>query len=214
MRRAAAVVAVTLLASACSTPSTPSTSRGGPTQGAPATKAVAATLSVTAAALADDCGHGAAPSPATAPAPAAAPAPEEQELAEGAKSDRDGKWSGMPCEQSSVQLLLGASAAGAPGPVVIGAIELLDQGGKRLGSMVARAPQVWSGDAYGPWDGTLRPGDSLRLSVPSSAPPWDQLPGGRYSSQMFQVRVTVTVGGTPYTATSTASVAPAPMVET
>ena len=195
-------VGAILLAGACSTPSTPSTLGTGSAQVQPPSKTVGATLGVTAAALADDCGEG--QSPAAAPD---APAAE----AESAKASGDGP---SFCEQSSVQLLLTAVGNGPPGPVVVRAIELLDQEGKHVGAMVGRTPRVWTGDAYGPWDATLRPGDSLRLSVPSSAPPWGQLSGGRWSGQLFQVRVTVTVGGMPYTANSAASVTPAPMIET
>jgi hypothetical protein len=223
MKNVGGIVASLVLVSACSK-AAPS---GGASPGSatPPSKGLGASLSVTAAALADDCGQGAAQAPAkvAAPAPAAdsAPVASATMVSPGASAAQAiGCPPGVecnfqpPCQQSSVQLQLAAVGAGAPAPVVVTDIELLDQAGASLGHMTPRAPQVWTDHAYGAWDATLRPGESLKLSVPSSAPPWDKVPGGRFGGGMFQVRVSVTVGGTPYTATSTTSVAPEPMVAT
>ena len=219
------VVMSLVLVAGCSKASSPAGTGAGTGTGTskPPPKGLGASLAVTSAALADDCGQGVAPGPKPAAAnEAVSPAARQDPAAPaaGASMSMGACAPGVdcsfhaPCQQSSVQLQLAAVGAGTPAPVVIGDIELLDKDGKLLGKMTGRTPQVWTSNVYGAWDAQLRPGESLRLTVPTSAPPWDKVTDGRYAGGMFQVRVTVTVGGTSYSATSTTSVAPEPMVAT
>lgn len=204
--RSVGVVAVaSLLLVGCSKASPPGTGGGKPATG------LRASINVTAATLADDCGQG-APAAQEPAATMATPAPAAA-IAASCPQGVDCSFR-APCQQSSVQLDLTAVGTGTPAPVAVTDIELLDKAGASLGHMTGRAPQVWIDNAYTTWDAQLRPGERLRLSVPASAPPWDKIAGGRWGGGMFQVRVTVTVGGVPYSATSTASIAPEPMVVT
>jgi hypothetical protein len=175
-------------------------SAAAPGSASPASSApVTATLSVTAATLGDDC-------------PAAGRAAAD---AKAARVDADAYMAEPPpCTPSSVQLQLTAVGAGAAAPVVVSEVALLDAAGTHLGTLTPNAPLVWRADAYQAWDASLRAGDALRLSVPTSAPPWATMPGGRWGTRMFQVEVTVTVAGAPVTARSTVSIAPEPMMDT
>ena len=172
----------------------------------PAATNLTAALVVNAAVLADDCG-------ASATTADAKPAVPDSKRAAPDDADQD-SWVAAPCAQSSVQLGLTALGAGPAAPVAITEITVLDEAGARLGAMTPGAPLVWRRDAYDPWDALLRPGDALRLSVPSSAPPWASMSGGRWGSGMYQIQVTVTIGGTRVTARSTVSVVAEPMVDT
>lgn len=192
------VVVGGLLGAACSSSGTKAPS---------APPALRAELGVTAATLAGDCGEGqVAAGAAPMPAPAAA-------IAASCPAGVECSYH-APCQQSAVQLTLRAVGSGAPTPVAVQRIELLDTSGAVLGTMTGRAVTRWVDGVYTPWDGQLHAGEALKLSVPTSEPPWDKVPGGRFGSGTFQVRVTVTVGGQAITASSSASVAPEPMVVT
>lgn len=196
MKLARGVVASWLVAACSSAAPAPSGVVGGSGSAAAAPLApVTATLAVDAAVLADGCAGGDADVDAKASADSLVYDPNL-------------------CQASNVQLALVASATGAPAQVVITEIAVLDRAGTRLGTMTARAPLVWRDHAYQAWDATLRPGEALRLSVPTSAPPWSAMPGGRTGAGLFQVEVTITVGGVAVTARSAASIGPEPMMDT
>ncbi len=193
---------VGMLTAACS-------SSAGRTPSAP--PGLTAALGVASATLAGDCGEGkvaaARDAPITAPAARAAIAPASCPVGVDCSFH-------APCQQSSVQLTLRAVGSGAPAPVVVTAVELLDPAGAVLGTMDPRVVTRWTDGRYGAWDGQLHAGEDLRLSLPTGEPPWGKVPGGRFGNGTFQVRVTVTVGGQAITAASTASVAPEPVVVT
>lgn len=162
------------------------------------------TVNLAAVTLADDCGEDfAAPPPVAAgesvsqsraPITAADIPPG---VAQGScASEGDCAHIGRrACEQTTMQLSV-RSTAGAPTSIRIKRVELVDEHGTLIGQLDARAPVVWVSDAYKPWDQTVAPGATLAASYALSAPPWEQLEGGRWgaASKSFQLRVTLAVG--------------------
>ena len=175
-------------------------------------------VDLAAVTLAEDCGTDfTAPPPAAAASQAShASAPRGPgDVAQGSCAS-ESDCSGMrarACEQTTMQLAV-RSTSGAPTNIRIKRVELVDEHGKLIGQLEARAPTVWANDGYQPWDQTVAPGATLATSYALSAPPWDQLEGGRWgaASKTFQLRVTLAIGDADRTIDKVAIVAPA-MIE-
>lgn len=180
------------------------------------------TVSLAAVSLADDCGEsftmpppvaaGEAASQRRAPITAADLPPEP---VQGSCAPEGGCGHSLrrACEQTTMQLSV-RSTSSAPTNIRIKRVELVDEHGKLLGRLDARAPVVWASDAYKPWDQTVAPGATLAASYALSAPPWEQVEGGRWgaASRTFQLRVTLAIGDADRTIDKVAIVAPA-MIE-
>jgi hypothetical protein len=149
-----------------------------------------ATVTLTSVTFADDCGGTApsAPPPSTSQAPAspAVVAPSEarpQDQAESMERRR--------CEQTSMQLAIGALA---DTEIHIKSVEVFDESGKSLGTLTAAKPQRWADApaAYEAWDEKLVKGTTARVSYALSQPTID-----RYDSRdrTYTVKVVASVGG-------------------
>jgi hypothetical protein len=146
-----------------------------------------ATVTLTSVTFADDCG-GTAPS--TPPAPAAAEPATPAITAPGVAQDRV-SMERRRCEQTSMQLAIGALA---DTEIHIKSVEVFDESGKSLGTLVAAKPQRWADApaAYEVWDEKLVKGTTARVSYALSQPTID-----RYDSRdrTYTVKVVASVGG-------------------
>lgn len=93
--------------------------------------------------------------------------------------------------QIAVQIPDGATAT----KIEIKQVELLDDSGKSVATLTARAPSKWSGSAYVAWDEAIAGKGDLVASYKLSAPDWNKLTGGRWqaASKRFSLRVTVSI---------------------
>jgi hypothetical protein len=153
-----------------------------------------AKIVLTSVAFADDCG-GAPPvhapvTTATAssernePASTRARLPGEQEMAAKEQARR--------CEQTSMQLSI---AAGTDVDVRVKSVEVLDEKGTSLGSLVSSRPTRWS-DAqatYQTWDGKVVSGQTALVSYVLSQPSFISDDQGR--DRTYTVKVVASVGG-------------------
>ncbi|MBA3463727.1 MAG: hypothetical protein H0T46_27470 [Deltaproteobacteria bacterium] len=153
----------------------------------------AAKISLTSVAFADDCGG---QPPANAPAKTAAaaessePAPKPARAAPAAAIAA--KEASRRCEQTSMQLSI---AAASDVDVRVTSVEVLDESGKSLGTLVSSKPTRWSDAqaAYQPWDGKVVSGQtalvSYVLSQPSFVSSYDE------RDRTYTVKVVTSVGG-------------------
>lgn len=100
------------------------------------------------------------------------------------------------CTQTSMQLVLKATAAAKSTTIKIKKVELLDPKGKVLETLTATNPSKWNGKKYDKWNQAVAASETLQTSYALTTPNWVKLTGSRRnaSSKTFQVRVTVTVG--------------------
>lgn len=133
--------------------------------------------------LADDCGE-----------TVAGDAAEKQDVSSMA-GDCAGDCSfSRVCEQTQLQVSVRSMAAG-PTKVGIKRVELLDDSGKAIGTLRAKAATRWSNDgSYAAWDQVVAAGEVMAASWALSAPDWGALPGGRDPSRKVRVRVTFSIG--------------------
>jgi hypothetical protein len=146
-------------------------------------------LTISSVTLADDCGS----APTTEPPEPEAPQASMQKPSADMSSAKAGASASMAdegeraCEQSSVQLRV-ANGTAAASAIKIRKVELLDDSGKVLGELVARAPSLWVDDTYRPWDEQLAANKVLQVSYALSAPA--VVRGGTYT-----VRVVIAAAG-------------------
>jgi hypothetical protein len=160
-------------------------SKGNETPADPKTGAAPrsnATVTLTSVTFADDCGGTA---PANAPATPAITAPGV--VQEPAKESMERRR----CEQTSMQLAIGALA---DTEIHIKSVEVFDESGKSLGTLVAAKPQRWADApaAYEPWDEKLVKGTTARVSYALSQPSIDRYDG---RDRTYTVKVVASVGG-------------------
>jgi hypothetical protein len=160
------------------------------------TPATAASVTLTAVTLADNCG-GIAPS--TLPSASNDPAPEGKrdaaydntlygEAAPGAKQ----KSMKRRCEQTSMQLsITGGDAA----TISVKSVELFDDSGKSLGTLAPSKPTKWSdtSSTYEEWDESIAKDTTSNVSYVLSQPDWAHI-SGRYN-KTFTLKTVITVGG-------------------
>jgi hypothetical protein len=157
---------------------------------APAPAAKVTLMSVT---FGDDCGG---TPPANAPAGMAPNnrAPSEAPAQDSARpsDEAPGAAYRYRCEQTSMQLSI---AANRDANVEIKSVEVLDESGKSLGTLVASKPTRWSdaSAAYQAWDQKVATKQTALVSYVLSQPSFVN----RYDShdRMFTVKVTASVGG-------------------
>lgn len=123
------------------------------------------------------------------------------------------------CEPTSMQLAITAQAGVKPTTIKIKRVELLDAKGRVLETLTASAPMRWTDQGvYAAWDQGLDARDAIKASYTLTAPDWNKHSGGKMNAQaqVFQLRVTVTIGNSDRTIEKT-SITPAriePMVVT
>lgn len=144
-------------------------------------------VSLASVTLGDDCG-GSLPAPARSKADAEA---DDQ--------DRHGDSDDMVdrgCTQTSMQVSITTHPRLAKATrIKIKKVELLDDRGRRLETLVATRPSTWTGKAYTPWNEAVSANQRLVTSYVLSTPSWHKLGGRRTAhTRKFQVRVTVAVG--------------------
>jgi hypothetical protein len=187
--------------------------RRGPGVIAPAPAPATAKVTLVSVTFGDDCGG---VPPADAPA-AAAPANRHapSEVAPGSMDiDRPSDSGYAPtryrCEQTSMQLSIAANKDAA---VKIKTVEVFDEKGASLGTLVTSKPTRWSdaSSTYEAWNESVAAGKtalvSYVLSQPSFVNRWDS------HDRMFTVKVTASVGGVTQALQTTVMVVaqPAPM---
>ncbi|MSP60449.1 MAG: hypothetical protein EXR72_08915 [Myxococcales bacterium] len=157
-------------------------------------KAVAVTVSISSATLADDCG-----------APPAGPGAAVQSKA---ASDQTGvRMARRACRQTSVQLGLASGSDGAPSTFAIVKAQLFDAAtGKLVQEMATRNPQVWAASGrFQSWDRVVKANQKLQVSYDMNAPDWSKMGGSQMAAQgkSFRLVMTVRVGGKQTTIEST-----------
>lgn len=153
----------------------------------------AAKIALTSVAFADDCGG---QPPANGPVKTAAPAEISEPSSVPARAapaqPLAGKERSRRCEQTSMQLSI---AAGSDVDVRVKSVEVLDESGTSLGTLVSSKPTRWSDAqaAYQPWDGKVVAGEtalvSYVLSQPSFVSSYDE------RDRTYTVKVVASVGG-------------------
>ncbi len=169
-------------------------------EGTPSASAV--TVEIASVTLGEDCdatGARAAPPPPASvprgesPIPGAAGAAAAERAGPGGAGAM-AKRARPACEQTSVQLSLRAGPGAASPSIEIRQVRLTDASGVVLGSLVPRAPMVWSPEgAYVPWNQVIEPGQALSVGYSLSAPDWGKIPD-RYSKR-YVIELVVAVGG-------------------
>ena len=101
------------------------------------------------------------------------------------------------CEQTAMQLQI--TSTGAATSIALRNVELLDDKGQVLGTLIARLPTRWD-DAtsqYSAWDLSVAAGASLKVSWVLSTPVWSNLGMTRAeaANRIFRVRVTIGAAG-------------------
>ncbi len=155
--------------------------------------------------LGDDCAEGSPTRPPAPPASAGSAAAAAAEMssmrAPSAGSCPQGVECGRPpppaCEQTAMQLSLQAPDGTAATKLKVKQVELLDDAGKSLGMLTARAPSKWDGKGtYVPWDEAIAGGKSdVAISYKLSSPDWSKVSGGRWGAagKKFALRVTFAI---------------------
>ncbi len=152
--------------------------------------AVAITVMMTAATLADDCGGG----PNTAPQAPRAKAATKRKSSHKRDRAKSSSAGARRCEQSSIQLAIASPAGTQPAVVAVRSVELFAESGTSLGKLEARAPSLWSDtEGYAPWNQTITPAQDLSVSYALSAPDWTKV-ADRWN-QTYTVKAVVSIGG-------------------
>jgi hypothetical protein len=99
------------------------------------------------------------------------------------------------CEQTAMQIAIQVPDGTTATKIKIKQVELLDDTGKAIASLTARAPSKWNGSAYVGWDEAISGKGDLVASYKLTAPDWNKLTGGRWqaASKRFSLRVTVSI---------------------
>ncbi|MBA2539813.1 MAG: hypothetical protein H0V17_09280 [Deltaproteobacteria bacterium] len=218
-----------------------SCSKAEPTKGEPdpkpgvAPSAPEIKIALAGVTLADDCADGIptkplAP-PATPPPPAGASAgSSSQPAAPAAAAERasagscayPGPCGSIPqpaCEQTAMQIAVTIPAGVSATKIKIKQVELLDDAGKAIGVLAARAASKWDGKgAYVAWDEAIAGKGDLVVSYKLTAPDWIKISNGRWNatSKRFSLRVTVSISDKDRTIEkqSIVPIAPEPAVAT
>lgn len=155
------------------------------------------TVEMTAATLADDCGHGIVP---TSPPVQDPPNPKKRsEYApeRGDSSARHGARARRQCEQTSMQLSVISPMGNARTTLRVKSVEIFDEHGVRVGKLTPRSPTFWSNSTYQTWDETVAPGQSLSVSYALTQPDWAGVV--ERWNKTFVVKAVVTIGGSDRT---------------
>lgn len=178
--------------------------RPGPPQPQPQPKTAQSDVMVelSAVTLGDDCGGNVPPPPKPAKAPSRAAPPGAMVAPSEAPADCGGPDCGggryNHCHQTSIQLAMEGRGTGAPVPVRVKKVELLDAKGKLISELTASQPGKWSDASatYEAWDQNVAMGELPSVSYVLSAPKWWEMEGGQYAQtgKTFQVRVTLSIG--------------------
>jgi hypothetical protein len=107
------------------------------------------------------------------------------------------------CQPSNVQLAFTAAAGTKSAKIEVLDVTLLDQASAQiLDVLTASHPQVWSGNAYAPWDELVTPSSDMKTSYDLSAPAWSTLnaksPTSTYSTT-YKIYVTLRIDGVKLT---------------
>ncbi len=149
---------------------------------APPKKVAKVTVQMTAATLADDCGH------------SALPAATDTVIKAKAKSARFAK-ADRACDQTSMQLSIKMPADGRATQLTVKKVELFDDKGVKIGALTPRTPTIWSEDGmYKTWDQKITPGLELSVSYALSQPAWGAVPERRNRTYVLKAVVTVSGG--------------------
>ncbi len=162
----------------------------GPTSSGPTAQLPTLRVAIASLTLADDC------------APAVPLAEAKTALGAASQSAREGDSSRMDqdraCEQTTLQLQLTSANPNQASKVNLRTIELLDDTGKVLGELTARAPSRWHDTGkYVVWDQTVAGNETVKASWPLSQPAWEKygLTRAAAAGRTFRVRVTITTDG-------------------
>ncbi|MFN0246058.1 MAG: hypothetical protein ACKV2T_04070 [Kofleriaceae bacterium] len=201
------------LAGCTKVPGTGSVDDTGGRQGvvAPAPAPATAKVTLMSVTFGDDCGGtppGEAPA-SMAPPNRRAPSAPAQDIAR--PSDEAPGAYRYRCNQTSMQLSI--AAANRDANVEIKSVEVIDESGKSLGTLVASKPTRWSdtSSAYEAWDQKVATKQtalvSYVLTQPSFINRWDS------HDRMYTVKVTAAVGGVAQSLQTTVMVVaqPAPV---
>lgn len=152
-----------------------------------------ARIELTAVTLADDCGG---TPPYGAPKASVAPAETRQK---GARSQEraDRSRARVRCEQTSMQLAVQARDAAT---IRIKSVELFDEAGTSVGTLIATKPTMWSATSstYEAWDEKVAAGATINVSYVLSQPSWATV-SDRWN-KTFTLKAVVSVGGVDQTA--------------
>lgn len=186
------VMILLALAGCTKVPGTGSTddNRGRQGVAAPAPAPALTTVTLMSVTFGDDCGG---TPPADAPAAPSRRAPSAAMPAqEMARPDDVAEGYRYRCNQTSMQLSI---AAARDSDVDIKSVEVIDESGKSLGTLVASKPTRWSDAkaAYEAWDGKVAAKQTALVSYVLSQPTFID----RWAShdRMYTVKVTASAGG-------------------
>jgi hypothetical protein len=95
-----------------------------------------------------------------------------------------------------VQIAFKSEASGRAAHVEIVSVKLEDEtNGTEVASLDVHDANVWSGNGYTTWDGTIQPSSDLKTSYDLASPPWSTAGGSSTYSDSFRLYVTLRIDG-------------------